>query len=44
MEDKLIVLVDDDPNLIDPVSTYLAERDFLVKSFQNASDLFKFLD
>jgi two-component system phosphate regulon response regulator PhoB/two-component system alkaline phosphatase synthesis response regulator PhoP len=40
---RLIAIVDDEPDIIELVSLNLIKAGFKVKSFENASDLFKFL-
>lgn len=44
MNDKLIVVVDDDPDMVTILALNLRERGFNVKGVSNAKDLFEFLN
>jgi two-component system phosphate regulon response regulator PhoB/two-component system alkaline phosphatase synthesis response regulator PhoP len=44
MDDNLIVIVDDDPNLLKITTLNLIEEGFRVKGLLDANDLFKFLE
>ena len=44
MDDKLIVIVDDDPDIIRSIGPSLKSEGFRVKGFSCGEDLFKFLD
>jgi two-component system phosphate regulon response regulator PhoB/two-component system alkaline phosphatase synthesis response regulator PhoP len=44
MDDNLIVIVDDDPNLLKITALNLTEEGFRVKGLLDANDLFKFLE
>lgn len=44
MDDKLIVVIDDDPGIVDTISEYFERPGFRVKGFSDTKGLFKFLD
>lgn len=44
MNDSLIVIVDDDPDIVESISSSIRSEGYRVKGFSCAEDLFKFLD
>ena len=43
MNDKLIVIVDDEPGVVSTISEYLSAKGFDTKGFSNSKDLFTFM-
>lgn len=43
MDEKLIVIVDDDPGIVEMLTAYLKKAKFRVRGFSNSQGLFKFL-